>query len=124
MRLLVDGNFDLPDWLVRGRTVLMCKQGCKGTPERHKPIACLNRASKLLTSSLAIILQNQKCAIAHMASRHIKKLYYNLPDSTKVVSLRHESASKYLRVEQVFKPTLSTVKSCIMETHIKRVRQI
>ena len=54
---IVDGDEHIPDWLVRGRTVLILKDGCEGKPEQYRPITCLNTAYKLLTSSLALILQ-------------------------------------------------------------------
>ena len=54
---IVDGDEDIPDWLVRGRTVLIPKDGCEGKPEQYRPITCLNTAYKLMTSSLALILQ-------------------------------------------------------------------
>ena len=55
---IVDRKEDVPDWLVRGRTVLIPKEGCEGKPEQYRPITCLNTAYKLLTSSLANVLQD------------------------------------------------------------------
>ncbi len=35
----VDGDDEMPGWLVEGRTVMIPKEGCKGEPEGFRPIA-------------------------------------------------------------------------------------
>ena len=40
----------IPEWLVKGRTVLIPKEGCQGRPEQYWPITCLNTAYKLMTA--------------------------------------------------------------------------
>jgi hypothetical protein len=44
---------DPPPWLVRGRTVMILKDGCEGRPEQFQPINCLNTIYKLLTAMVA-----------------------------------------------------------------------
>ena len=54
---MVDGNIPIPGWFVRGRTVLVPKQGCKGRVDQYRPITCLNTSYKLFTTVLTTILQ-------------------------------------------------------------------
>ncbi len=53
---LVDGPDGVPSWFVRGRTVMLPKEGCEGRPEQFRPITCLNTGYKLLTGALAAML--------------------------------------------------------------------
>jgi len=46
----------IPLWLVQGRTVLIPKEGCTGSPEHYKPITCLNTQYKILTAVLSEVL--------------------------------------------------------------------
>ena len=57
-RNVSEGGADIPDWLVRGRTVLIPKEGCEGRPDQYRPITCLNTAYKLLTGTLTTMLQD------------------------------------------------------------------
>ena len=43
----------MPNWMVRGKTVMIPKEGCVGKAEQFRPIACLNTSYKLLTGALA-----------------------------------------------------------------------
>ena len=43
----------MPEWMVRGKTVLIPKEGCVGKAGQFRPIACLNTSYKLLTGALA-----------------------------------------------------------------------
>ena len=45
-----------PDWLVRGRTVLIPKEGWVGGPDQFRPITCLNTSYKVLTGIITAIL--------------------------------------------------------------------
>ena len=54
---MIEGNRDIPAWFVKGRTVLIPKEGCQGKPEQYRPITCLNTGYKLLTSVLTGVLQ-------------------------------------------------------------------
>jgi len=47
---------EIPAWFVRGRTVLIPKEGCQGRPEQYRPITCLNTSYKLLTAVLTEVL--------------------------------------------------------------------
>ena len=49
----LNAQMQVPKWLIRGRTVLIPKEGCTGLPGQYRPIACLNAAYKLLTSALS-----------------------------------------------------------------------
>ena len=53
---ILDQTTDAPSWLVRGRTVLIPKEGCEGKPEQFRPITCLNTSYKLLTGTMSQIL--------------------------------------------------------------------
>jgi len=50
------GSDDIPTWFVKGRTVLIPKEGCQGRPEQYRPITCLNTAYKLLTAVMTEVL--------------------------------------------------------------------
>ena len=54
---------ELPDWLVKGRTVLFPKDGCEGKPDQFRPINCLNCTYKLLTGVLTKILMAHDTAL-------------------------------------------------------------
>ena len=50
---LVEGPEKVSDWFVRGRTVMLLKDGCE---DQFRLITCLNTDYKLLTEALAAIL--------------------------------------------------------------------
>lgn len=45
----------MPEWMVRGRTVLIPNEGCERKPE-YRPITCLGTAYKLYTGALVAML--------------------------------------------------------------------
>ena len=57
MEEMAQGRDKVPHWLVKGRTVLIPKDNCQGKPDQFWPIACLNTAYKVITSSVAMELQ-------------------------------------------------------------------
>ena len=46
------------EWLVKGRTVLIPKEGCEGKPDQYRPITVLNNAYKLFTGVLTEVLKS------------------------------------------------------------------
>ena len=54
----IDGDGDLPGWMVKGRTVLIPKDGCRGGPGDFRPITLLNTVYKSMTGALATLLQH------------------------------------------------------------------
>ena len=50
-------------WLVHGRTVLIPKEGCDGSPHQFRPTTCLNVMYKLLTAIVTEMLYNHAIAI-------------------------------------------------------------
>ncbi len=62
---LIDGERAITDWLVRGRTVMLPKEGCEGKPHRYRPIPCLNTSYKVMTGVLAGSLT------AHVKARNL-----------------------------------------------------
>ena len=53
---ILDQVCETPDWLVRGRTVLIPKEGSTGKPDQYRLITCLNTMYKLLTGMMTAIL--------------------------------------------------------------------
>lgn len=53
---LADGVSEFPQWYVKGRTVLISKEGCTGEPGQFRPITCLNTSYKAFTGALNVIL--------------------------------------------------------------------
>ena len=56
LKKVFDGNAEAPSWFVRGRTVLIPKEGCQGKPDQYRPITCLNVGYKLLTAVMTQVL--------------------------------------------------------------------
>ena len=56
IKAMINGK-KIPEWLVKGRTVLIPKDGCKGKPDQYRPITVLNTAYKLFTGVLTKILE-------------------------------------------------------------------
>ena len=54
-----------PPWFVRGRTVLIPKEGCRGKVDQYRPITCLNTAYKMFTTVLTNILYD------HVEENHL-----------------------------------------------------
>jgi len=52
VKRMVDGGLEVSEWLVRGRTVTIPKEGCSGRPDQFRSITYLNTAYKLLTGTL------------------------------------------------------------------------
>eukprot|EP00794_Sanderia_malayensis_P004130 gene4130-biopygen2591 len=50
---MVDGEAEIPRWLMEGRTTLIHKGGNTQDPANYQPIACLNTAYKIMTAVLA-----------------------------------------------------------------------
>ena len=46
----------VPKWMIQGGTVLIPKVGCDGSPEKYRPIACLNSGYKLMTAVVMELL--------------------------------------------------------------------
>ena len=53
-----DNNKPLPNWLVKGKTILLPKHQETGIAKNYRPIACLNITYKLYTSLLNQFLEN------------------------------------------------------------------
>ena len=53
---IIDGSGEMPDWVVRGRTVMIPKDGFSGRAEQYRPITCLNTLYKLMTATMAGII--------------------------------------------------------------------
>jgi hypothetical protein len=54
---IVDGGRRVPGWMVKGRTVMIPKDGnSTGEPDKFRPITCLNTMYKLLTGMLTEVL--------------------------------------------------------------------
>lgn len=47
---------EVPQWMVRGRTVMVPKENCEGKPDQFRPITCLNTSYKFLTGILMMWL--------------------------------------------------------------------
>ena len=78
MLKVMDGESELPEWLVRGRTVMLPKEGCTGRPDQYRPITCLNTTYKLLTVTLAEVL------MTHITAKNL------LPEEQKALRKRQE----------------------------------
>ena len=79
---------EAPPWLVKGRTVLIPKDGCQGEPDKFRPITCLNTWYKLLTGVLAISL-NQ-----HIAGKEV------LPGEQKALRKKQRGCLDALVIEE------------------------
>ncbi len=55
---IMDGVDEMPKWLIRGRTVLIPKEGFSGRADQYRPITCLNTTYKLVTATLAGIIMD------------------------------------------------------------------
>lgn len=64
---MLEGDSDsIPAWFVKGRTVLIPKEGCQGRPEQYRPITCLNTAYKLLTAVMTEVLYDHAIAYLYL----------------------------------------------------------
>ena len=70
---VLDGETEIPEWLVKGRTVLLPKDGWEGKPDQFQPITCLNCTYKLFTGVLTAIL------MTHVTTKNV------LPDEQKAL---------------------------------------
>ena len=55
---VMDGDDEMPKWLIRGRTVLIPKEGFSGRADLNRPITCLNTTYKLVTAALGGIIMD------------------------------------------------------------------
>ena len=55
---VMDGDDEIPKWLIRGRNVLIPKEGFSGRADQYRPITCLNTTYKLVTPTLAGIIMD------------------------------------------------------------------
>lgn len=51
-KMVADGS-PLPNWLCKGRTILLPKDGDDTLPENYRPITCLNTCYKIMTKAIA-----------------------------------------------------------------------
>ncbi len=72
---IMDGINEMPDWVVRGRTVMIPKDGFIGRADQYRPITCLNISYKLMTATLAgIILEHaSKCEALPREQKALRK---------------------------------------------------
>ena len=68
IKTALEGNDQLPEWFVSGRTLLIPKKGCTGQPEQYRPITCLNVGYKLFTGVVTILLRRHVEAHAILPS--------------------------------------------------------
>ena len=62
---MLEGDSEsIATWFVKGRTVLIPKEGCQRRPEQYQPIICLNTGYKLLTAVMTEVLYDH--AIMHL----------------------------------------------------------
>ena len=60
---MLEGDSDsIPTCFVKGRTVLIPKEGCQGRPEQYRPITCLNTEYKLLIAVMTEVLYDHAIA--------------------------------------------------------------
>jgi len=59
----------IQDWLVRGRTVLIPKEGCKGKPNQYRQLTCLNVMYKLMTPIVVDVLYHHATAVGAIPHR-------------------------------------------------------
>ena len=66
---ILEGNADsIPTQFVKGRTVLIPKEGCPGRLEQYHPITCLNTEYKLLTAVMMEVLYEHATAYSYLPS--------------------------------------------------------
>ena len=53
LQRVVSGDLSVPDWLSRGRTLLIPKKGDPKSVANYLPIACLNTMYKAVTAYIA-----------------------------------------------------------------------
>eukprot|EP00794_Sanderia_malayensis_P021421 gene21421-biopygen13239 len=53
---MLDGEAEIPNWLMTGKTTLIHKGGETTDPANYRPIACLNTAYKIMTACLSDVL--------------------------------------------------------------------
>ena len=49
---IFENNKPLPQWFVRGKTILLPRNNDRELPKNYRPIACLNKTYKIYTSML------------------------------------------------------------------------
>ena len=86
-----DGVGEIPEWFVRGRTVLIPKPDCQGRPDQYWPIMCLNTTYKLFTAVITILLRR------HVAGNSI------LPPEQKALVRQHRRCLDALWVDSTVK---------------------
>ena len=74
-----------------------------------------------VSAAIGMKLGLRKCAVAHMARRQVTSEDYTLPGGEKIGALADGRVYKYLGIEQIFKPSLNTVKHRVMQTYLKRL---
>ena len=55
---VVNGEMEIPQWVVTGETVLITKTKEASRPEQYRPIACLNTIYKIITVVMEIVLRD------------------------------------------------------------------
>lgn len=103
---------------MRGRTVLISKDGCKGKPDQYKPITVLNTAYKLFTGVLAgmsqqYVFENDLLPLEQKALRKGRRGCYDalMVDAmiTEIIFKEEKALSKILGL---FKTSIITNRPC------------
>ena len=85
----------IPGLLVKGRTVLIPKEGCQGRPEQYRPITCLNTAYKLMTAVMTEVLYEHVSTYSDlpMEQRAIRRGHRGCLDALMIDSMIAKEAS-------------------------------
>ena len=94
--MLEGDSEDIPTWFVKGRTVLIPKEGCQGKPEQYRPITCLNTAYKLLTAVMTEVLYKHsvECELIPQEQRAVHRGRRGCLDALVIDSMVAQEAVK------------------------------
>jgi hypothetical protein len=70
---VINGDTELEQWFVEGRTVLLHKGGLTTNPANYRPIACLNTAFKIITATIAFFVYEEAAPALHPSQRAVRK---------------------------------------------------
>ncbi len=86
----------MPDWVVRGRTVMIPKEGFSGRADQYRPITCLNTLYKETTAILAGIIMEHanKCEAVSKDEKVLRKGSRGCLDTLTIDEAVSEEAKK------------------------------
>ena len=102
----------------KGSLDALLVDGMLGSEARHGSGGTANVVERVF-KAIGMELGLRKCAVAHMVEHDIQVEDHTLPEERVIGSLTQGDVYRFLGIEQMFKPSLRTIKERVKRTYLQ-----